>query len=62
MHVQSSCFAYKAYCFFDVLVAVHVVGSEVPVPLSLKERCLLFTAVTFQKIYSNDPLKPIKIL
>ena len=24
MHVQSCCFAYKTYCFFYVLVAVHV--------------------------------------
>ena len=43
-------FAYKAYCFFDVLVAVHVVGSEVPIPLFLLERRLLFTAVTFNNI------------
>ena len=27
IHVQSCCFAYKTYCFFDVLVAVRVVGS-----------------------------------
>ena len=27
MHVQSCCFAYKTYCFFDVLVAVRVVES-----------------------------------
>ena len=27
MHVQSCCFAYKTYCFSDVLVAVRVVGS-----------------------------------
>ena len=27
MHVQSCCFAYKTYCFFDVLFAVRVVGS-----------------------------------
>ena len=27
MHLQSCCFAYKTYCFFDVLVAVRVVGS-----------------------------------
>ena len=29
MHVQSCCFAFKTYCFyfFDVLVAVRVVGS-----------------------------------
>ena len=26
MHEQSCCFAYKTYCFFDVLVAVRVVG------------------------------------
>ena len=26
-HVQSCCFVYKTYCFFDVLVAVRVVGS-----------------------------------
>ena len=24
MHVQSCCFAYQTYCFFDVLVAVAV--------------------------------------
>ena len=28
MHVQSCCFVYKTYCFFDVLVAVRVVGSN----------------------------------
>ena len=22
MHVQSCCFAYKTYCYFDVLVAI----------------------------------------
>ena len=27
MHVQSCCFAYEIYCFFDVLVALRVVGS-----------------------------------
>ena len=27
MHVQSCCFAHKTYCFFDVLVAVRVIGS-----------------------------------
>ena len=27
MHVQSCCFVYKTYCFFDVLVVVRVVGS-----------------------------------
>ena len=27
MHEQSYCFAYKTYCFFDVLVTVCVVGS-----------------------------------
>ena len=26
VHVQSCCFANKAHCFFDVLVAVRVVG------------------------------------
>ena len=26
MHVRSCCFAYRTYCFFDVLVAVRVVG------------------------------------
>ena len=30
MHVQSCCFAYKTYCFFDVLVAVRVVRSQSP--------------------------------
>ena len=29
-HVQSCCFAYKTYCFFDVLFAVRVVGSYSP--------------------------------
>ena len=28
MHVQSCCFGYETYCFFDVLVAV--VGSYSP--------------------------------
>ena len=27
MHVQSCCFAYQTYCFYDVLVTVRVVGS-----------------------------------
>ena len=27
MHVESCCFAYQTYCFYDVLVTVHVVGS-----------------------------------
>ena len=27
MHVQCCCFAYKTFCFFDVLVAVRVVES-----------------------------------
>ena len=26
VHVQSCCFANKTHCFFDVLVAVRVVG------------------------------------
>ena len=32
MHVQSCCFGYETYCFFffDVLVAVRVVGSYSP--------------------------------
>ena len=30
MHVQSCCFAYLTFCFFDVLVAVRVVGSQSP--------------------------------
>jgi len=25
MHVQSCCFTNQTYCFFDVLVAVHIV-------------------------------------
>ena len=35
MHVQSCCFAYKTYFFFDVLVAVRVVTN-------LKKRELAF--------------------
>ena len=27
MHKQSCCFAYKTYCFFDILIAVCVIGS-----------------------------------
>ena len=27
MHVQSCCYFYKTYCFFDVIVEVRVVGS-----------------------------------
>ena len=30
MHVQSCCFAYQTYCFFDVLVAVAVVVAKAP--------------------------------
>ena len=30
MHVQSCCFGCKTYCFYDVFVAVRVVGSQVP--------------------------------
>ena len=30
MHVQRRYFAYKTYCFFDVLVAVRVVGPQRP--------------------------------
>ena len=30
MHVQSCCFTYQTYCFFDVLVAVAVVGNKAP--------------------------------
>ena len=30
MHVQSCCFGYETYRFFDVLVAVRVVGSYSP--------------------------------
>ena len=30
LHVQSFCFAYQAYCFFEVLAAVSVVFSEAP--------------------------------
>ena len=31
MHVRSCCFAYKTYCFFDVLVAVASLDRKVPV-------------------------------
>lgn len=27
MHKQSCCFGYKTYCFFDILIAVCVIGS-----------------------------------
>ena len=27
MHKQSCCFAYKTYCFFDILIAVCIIGS-----------------------------------
>ena len=27
IHVQSCCFAYSTYCFFDLLIAVTVVAS-----------------------------------
>ena len=30
MRVQSCCFAYQTYCFFDVLVAVAVVVAKAP--------------------------------
>ena len=35
MHVQSCCFSCKTYCFYDVSVAVRVVG------LNLKKKRLL---------------------
>ena len=28
MHVQSCCFAYKTYCFFDVIVLVRMVAAS----------------------------------
>ena len=30
MHVQSCCFGYKAYCFFDVLIAIAVAFLKLP--------------------------------
>ena len=27
MHKQSCCFAYKTYCFFDILIVICVIGS-----------------------------------
>ena len=30
MHVQSCCFAYKTYCYFDVLVAIASLDLKVP--------------------------------
>ena len=42
MHVQSGCFSYKTYYFFDVLDAVRVVGS-------LKSLLLKLPTVEIQK-------------
>ena len=30
VHVQNLCFAYQTHCFFDILIAITVVGAKAP--------------------------------